>query len=162
MYGMPYSVVRNALAALIYFHWVKSDPLKLPSILTPDPSSGLVLLGRTLDVVRAVTRNEATKLKEEGRGNGRRWTREMCTCSAKEVWPDVARLQSTRLHGSWTVIVANSPVVDSLPAEEEEKRTNSFNASRNLLKTNPPLYVSKTRLSVRQIPAVLRSTCSND
>ena len=39
-------------------------------MLTPDPSSslaqGLVLHGRTLDVVRAVTRNEATKLKEEG------------------------------------------------------------------------------------------------
>lgn len=29
---------------------------------------------------------------------------------------------------------------------------NSFNARRNLLKTNPSLYVSKTRLSVRQIP----------
>lgn len=39
-------------------------------MLTPDPSSSLaqslVLHGRTLDVVRAVTRNEATKLKEEG------------------------------------------------------------------------------------------------
>ena len=39
-------------------------------MLTPDPSSsmaqGLVLHGRTLDVVWAVTRNEATKLKEEG------------------------------------------------------------------------------------------------
>lgn len=47
-----------------------ANPFKLPSMLTPDPSSslaqGLVLHGRTLDVVRAVTRNEATKLKEEG------------------------------------------------------------------------------------------------
>ena len=77
----------------------------------------------------------------------------MCTCSAKEVWPDVARLQSIRLHGSWTVIMANYPAAESLPAEEVEKRTNSFNARRNLLKTNPSLYVSKTRLSVRQIPA---------
>lgn len=48
--------------------------------------------------------------------------------------------------------MANSPAADSLPAEELEKRTNSFNARRNLLKTNPSLYVSKTRLSVRQIP----------
>jgi nucleolar protein 4 len=51
------------------------------------------------------------------------------------------------------VILANSPAAESLPAEEVEKRTNSFNARRNLLKTNPSLYVSKTRLSVRQIPA---------
>ena len=51
-----------------------------------------------------------------------------------------------------TVITANSSAADSLPAEELEKRTNSFNARRNLLKTNPSLYVSKTRLSVRQIP----------
>ena len=48
--------------------------------------------------------------------------------------------------------MANSPAADSLPAEELEKRTNSFNARRNLLKINPSLYVSKTRLSVRQIP----------
>jgi nucleolar protein 4 len=42
----------------------------MPSILTPDPSStlaqNLVLHGRTLDVVRAVTRDEAGKLKEAG------------------------------------------------------------------------------------------------
>ena len=48
--------------------------------------------------------------------------------------------------------MANSPAADSLSAEELGKRTNSFNARRNLLKTNPSLYVSKTRLSVRQIP----------
>ena len=50
------------------------------------------------------------------------------------------------------MILANSPAADSLSAEELEKRANSFNARRNLLKTNPSLYVSKTRLSVRQIP----------
>lgn len=55
-------------------------------------------------------------------------------------------------HLFWAVITANSPAADPLPAEELEKRTNSFNARRNLLKTNPSLYVSKTRLSVRQIP----------
>lgn len=40
----------------------------MASILTPDPSAlsaqSLVLHGRTLDVVRAVTRDEAGKLKE--------------------------------------------------------------------------------------------------
>jgi len=48
----------------------KKNPFVLPSILTPDPSSSLaqslVLHGRTLDVVRAVTRDQASKLKEEG------------------------------------------------------------------------------------------------
>jgi nucleolar protein 4 len=48
----------------------KKNPFVLPSILTPDPSSGLarslVLHGRTLDVVRAVTRDVAGRLKEEG------------------------------------------------------------------------------------------------
>ena len=48
--------------------------------------------------------------------------------------------------------MANSPAAGSLPAEELEKRTKSFNARRNLLKTNPSLYVSNTRLSIRQIP----------
>ena len=46
------------------------NPFSLPSLLTPDPSAGvaknLVLHGRTLDVVRAVTREQATKLKEDG------------------------------------------------------------------------------------------------
>lgn len=48
----------------------KKNPFKLPSLLTPDPSASiaqnLVLHGRTLDVSRAVTRDEASKLKEEG------------------------------------------------------------------------------------------------
>lgn len=48
--------------------------------------------------------------------------------------------------------MANTPAADSLPAEELGKRTSSFNARRNLLKMNPSLYVSKTRLSVRQVP----------
>ena len=42
----------------------------LPSLLTADPSSGvtknLVLKGRTLDVVRAVERDEARKLLSDG------------------------------------------------------------------------------------------------
>ena len=47
---------------------VKKNPFKLPSLLTPDPSASiaqnLVLHGRTLDVTRAVTRDQAGKLKE--------------------------------------------------------------------------------------------------
>jgi nucleolar protein 4 len=42
----------------------------LPSVLTADPSSSLasklVLHGRALDVTRAVTREEAGRIKEDG------------------------------------------------------------------------------------------------
>lgn len=48
----------------------KKNPFAMASILTPDPSAAssqnLVLHGRTLDVVHAVTREEAGKLKEAG------------------------------------------------------------------------------------------------
>ncbi|TRM60708.1 hypothetical protein BD626DRAFT_503600 [Schizophyllum amplum] len=49
---------------------LKPNPFSMPSLLTPDPSSSLaqslVLHGRTLDVVRAVTRDTADKLRDEG------------------------------------------------------------------------------------------------
>lgn len=48
----------------------RKNPFSMPSLLTPDPSSSLartlVLHGRTLDVARAVTREQAGKLKDEG------------------------------------------------------------------------------------------------
>lgn len=64
-----------AVASLIVYAKVillqkKTNPFKLPSLLTPDPSSSLartlVLHGRTLDLSRAVTRDEAGKLKDAG------------------------------------------------------------------------------------------------
>lgn len=46
------------------------NPFALPSVLTADPSSSLtsrlVLHGRTLDVTRAVTREQAGQMKEDG------------------------------------------------------------------------------------------------
>lgn len=50
------------------------------------------------------------------------------------------------------VILPNSPAAGTIPQVELEKRTNSFNARRTMLRSNPSLYVSKTRLSIRQIP----------
>lgn len=50
------------------------------------------------------------------------------------------------------VILPNTPAAESLSTTEVEKRTQSFNARRTLLKSNPSLYVSRTRLSVRQLP----------
>ena len=50
------------------------------------------------------------------------------------------------------MIFPNSRAAQSLPAAEIEKRQASFNARRALLRNNPSLYISKTRLSIRQLP----------
>lgn len=51
-----------------------------------------------------------------------------------------------------TVILPNTPAAEFLTPADIEKRTSSFNARRTLLKSNPSLFISKTRLSVRHIP----------
>ncbi|KAG6830813.1 hypothetical protein H0H87_006986 [Tephrocybe sp. NHM501043] len=116
----------------------KKNPFTLPSILTPDPSSSLaqslVLHGRTLDVTRAVTRDEAGKLKEAGERSREK--------------ADKRNMYLLR-EG---VILPNTPASESLTPAEIERRTGSFNARRALLKSNPSLFISKTRLSIRQIP----------
>ncbi|KAJ6606609.1 hypothetical protein DFH09DRAFT_1242093 [Mycena vulgaris] len=116
----------------------KKNPFILPSILTPDPSStlarSLVLHGRTLDIVRAVTRDVAGKLKEDG--------------ERKREKADKRNMYLLR-EG---VILPNTPAADTLTSTEIERRTSSYNARRTLLKSNPSLFISKTRLSVRQIP----------
>lgn len=117
---------------------VKKNPFVLPSILTPDPSSSLaqslVLHGRTLDVVRAVTRDQASKLRDEG---------------------EKARQKADKRNMYLLkegVILPNSPLAQDLLPADLERRTNSFNARRALLKSNPSLFISRTRLSIRQIP----------
>ncbi|RPD65456.1 RNA-binding domain-containing protein [Lentinus tigrinus ALCF2SS1-7] len=116
----------------------KKNPFKMPSLLTPDPSASiaqnLVLHGRTLDVSRAVTRDEASKLKEAGERQREK--------------ADKRNLYLLR-EG---IILPNTPAAESLPAAEIEKRTQSFNARRALLRSNPSLFVSRTRLSIRQLP----------
>ncbi|KAG6896912.1 hypothetical protein C0992_005315 [Termitomyces sp. T32_za158] len=116
----------------------KKNPFTMPSILTPDPSSSLaqslVLHGRTLDVIRAVTRDEAGKLKEAGEKSRQK--------------ADKRNMHLLR-EG---VILPNTPAAETLSPKEVEQRTASFNARRQLLKSNPSLFISKTRLSVRQIP----------
>ncbi|KAI0371919.1 RNA-binding domain-containing protein [Pilatotrama ljubarskyi] len=117
---------------------VKKNPFKMPSLLTPDPSASvaknLVLHGRTLDVSRAVTRDEATRLKEIGERQREK--------------ADKRNLYLLR-EG---IILPNTPAAELLPPAEVEKRTQSFNARRALLRSNPSLFVSRTRLSVRQLP----------
>ncbi|KAH8829583.1 hypothetical protein DL96DRAFT_1792260 [Flagelloscypha sp. PMI_526] len=116
----------------------KKNPFAMHSILTPDPSAAsvqnLVLHGRTLDVVRAVTRDEATKLREDG--------------EKRREKADKRNIYLLR-EG---VIFPNSPAAATVSATDLGKRQSSFSARKTLLKTNPSLYVSKKRLSIRQIP----------
>ncbi|CAK5264728.1 unnamed protein product, partial [Mycena citricolor] len=116
----------------------KKNPFSMPSILTADPSSSLaqslVLQGRTLDVVRAVTRDVAGKLKEDGERQRQK--------------ADKRNMYLLR-EG---VILPNTPAEETLSAADLERRTTSYNTRRALLKSNPALFISKTRLSIRQIP----------
>lgn len=101
--------------------------------------------------MRAVTRDKATKLKEDG--------------EKRREKADKRNMYLLREGGKWifsindfqlmisTVILPNTPAAENLPSEELEKRTTSFNTRRALLKSNPSLYVSRTRLSVRQLPS---------
>ena len=128
----------------------------MPSILTPDPSStlaqNLVLHGRTLDVVRAVTRDEAGKLKEAGE-KMREKSDKRNMYLLREGGTTVRPLFLLQLLIFYDpVILPNSPAAERLTPAEIERRTASFNARRALLKTNPSLFISKSRLSVRQIP----------
>jgi len=50
------------------------------------------------------------------------------------------------------VILPNTAAAETLTPAEVQKRAESYNARRTLLGSNPSLYVSKTRLSIRQIP----------
>jgi nucleolar protein 4 len=50
------------------------------------------------------------------------------------------------------VIFPNTPAAATLAPNELEKRTDSFNSRKTLLTSNPSLYISKTRLSIRQLP----------
>jgi nucleolar protein 4 len=129
----------------------------MASILTPDPSAAsaqnLVLHGRTLDVVQAVTRAEADKLKEAGeRAREKADKRNMYLLrEGGELLRFLSLLPSTLKHSP--VILPNTPAAETLSSAEGQKRADSYNARRALLGSNPSLYVSKTRLSIRQIPS---------
>ena len=111
----------------------------------------MVLHGRTLDVVRAVTREQATKLKEDGE-KSREKADKRNLYLLREGGTSSSLPFKLILTKDTLVILPNSPAAETIPSVELEKRTNSFNARRTMLRSNPSLYVSKTRLSIRQVP----------
>ncbi|KAF8754511.1 RNA recognition motif [Rhizoctonia solani] len=89
---------------------------------------------RTLSVARAVTRNEADRLREEGERSREK--------------QDKRNLYLMR-EG---VIFPNSSAAAGLSEAELAARQTSFDARKALLRSNPSLYVSRTRISVRRLP----------
>ena len=123
----------------------------MPSILTSGPSSilaqSLVLRGRMLDVVRAVTRDEAGgKAREKG------WNMYLLQEGGTFYWIPFLLYHLFGDSTPTAVILPNSPGAQTLTLLEIGRHTTPSNAQRALLKSNPSLFISKTRLSIRQTP----------
>ena len=108
-----------------------------------DPSGRYTIEGRVLHVSRAVDRGEANRLVVEG--NSLRESRDK----------DKRRFYLL----SEGTIPSGSPLYESLAPSEIKMREDSAKQRQSLMKTNPSLHLSLTRLSIRNIP---RSISSKD
>ncbi|KAI8836641.1 hypothetical protein BC829DRAFT_436603 [Chytridium lagenaria] len=107
------------------------------SILVPEPSltagSPFVMGGRFLNLTFAVRRDDAAKFMEENllkrRANDKR---------------NMYLLKEG-------MIFSKSDAAKGVPPVELEKRQKSYTERKRLLDTNPSLFISKTRLSVRNL-----------
>ncbi|KAI9203198.1 uncharacterized protein BJ171DRAFT_425619, partial [Polychytrium aggregatum] len=112
------------------------------SVLLPEPSltasnTAFILGGRFLNVTRAVQRDEATALAESGR--------------RKRKESDKRNLYLMR-EG---VIFPDSDAAKDIPPTELSKRQKSYSIRKRLLTVNPNLFISKTRLAIRNLSAKL-------
>ncbi|KAL2271856.1 hypothetical protein VTJ83DRAFT_1227 [Remersonia thermophila] len=105
---------------------------------TADPEGNYTLEGRILHVTPAVSKDEATRLAEEGRGKRREDKRRLFLLSEG-------------------AIPKNSPLYAQLPPNEVKMREASAKQRKKLIESNPSLHLSLTRLAVRNIPAHLTS-----
>ncbi|KAJ1914620.1 RNA recognition motif-containing protein [Mycoemilia scoparia] len=100
---------------------------------TLDATSQLMVDGRLLLVSRAVGRKEAVKLAESGAVKRQKDKRNLYLLREGTVFP-------------------NTPLAKLLSAEELNRQLAEYNKQKELLKKNPNLFLSKTRLSVRNLP----------
>ncbi|KAG2173696.1 hypothetical protein INT43_005116 [Umbelopsis isabellina] len=116
----------------------KKSGLMHKSLLTPDINTGLAqkftLQGRVLDVNRAVERTEANKLMEAN--------------ALKKQKEDKRNIYLMK-EG---VIFPDTPAAATIPEAELRKRQMSYAARKKLLAADPALCISKTRLSIRNLP----------
>ncbi|BGP37418.1 RNA recognition motif-containing protein [Rhodotorula kratochvilovae] len=112
---------------------------KKTSLLMADPSSStasrLTLHGRVLAAVPAVSKNDADKLREDRDKKG----------GAKLDRRNLYLMREGVIFPSWAI-------AKTLSAADMDARQASFDARKALLRSNPSLYISRTRLSIRQIP----------
>ncbi|QKX56360.1 uncharacterized protein TRUGW13939_03461 [Talaromyces rugulosus] len=108
-----------------------------------DPTGKYSIEDRVLNVSRAVSKTQANKLRDEG----------VSRRSAQD--QDKRRLF---LLNEGT-IASNSPLYQKLAPSEVKMREDSLKQRQNLIKTNPTLHLSLTRLSIRNVP---RSVTSKD
>lgn len=101
-----------------------------------DPTGQYTMDGRVLQVARAVSKREATKLEEEG--VSRRLVRDK----------DKRRLYLL----SEGTISTDSPLYKKLSPSEIKMREDSYKQRQTFIKKNPTLHLSLTRLSIRNIP----------
>lgn len=122
----------------------RSHPSMKHSVLqneNADPSGRYTMEGRVLQVARAVSKREATKLEEEG--VSRRLVRDK----------DKRRLYLL----SEGTIPSDSPLYKKLSPSEIKMREESYKQRQNFIKKNPGLHLSLTRLSIRNIPRHITS-----
>lgn len=108
---------------------------------TSDPTGRYTLDGRVLQVAIAVSRNQATKLEEEG--------------ASRRLVRDTDKRRLFLL--SEGTIPANSPLYKKLSPSEVKMREDSFKQRQSFIKKNPTLHLSLTRLSIRNIPRQVTS-----
>ncbi|KAI1928134.1 RNA recognition motif-containing protein [Ophidiomyces ophidiicola] len=101
-----------------------------------DPSGKYTMDGRVLQISQAVSRREAGRLEAEG--TSRRDARDK----------DKRKLFLL----SEGTIATNSPLYSKLSPSEVAMREASVKQRQKLIKSNPMLHISLTRLSVRNIP----------
>jgi nucleolar protein 4 len=104
-----------------------------------DPSgstaSRLTLHGRVLAAVLAVSKGDADKLREDRDKKG----------AAKTDRRNLYLMREGVIFPSWAI-------AKTLSAADMDARQSSYDARKGLLRSNPSLYISRTRLSIRQIP----------
>ncbi|CAO1625472.1 unnamed protein product [Parajaminaea phylloscopi] len=116
------------------------NPFSMTSVLTADPSAPLTasfnIRGRVLNVIPAVEREKADLLTVAGQ-KARQKQDKRNTYLMREGVPLPA-----------------TPLAQQLASNEKEleRRLASFSQRKSQLAANPSLFISKTRLSVRQLP----------
>ncbi|GEM09294.1 ribosomal processing [Rhodotorula toruloides] len=117
----------------------KGTSTKKTTLLMADPTSSsasrLTLHGRVLAAVPAVSKGQADKLREDRDKKG----------GAKTDRRNLYLMREGVIFPTWAI-------AKTLSAADMDARQSSFDARKGLLRSNPSLYISRTRLSIRQIP----------